>query len=206
MNLTALATALTLIAPPVAADPTFADCPALPAGANPAEWRCEVLTSEATVSFGNVRELRLGTMRLTFAEGRLDNEYAQVVGALRSEPTEVPGLPGTSVRFRYAGYSDFQSNDDRKGEIDLAAVFEGSLLPPGCESGPVHSVLRAAGPTQVVSTDPLTLRFATVDEQLSFPATEGCGPLTRALNHRLGLPSPSGNSYAQTTLVRLQSY
>ncbi|GAB2992926.1 hypothetical protein LWP59_33110 [Amycolatopsis acidiphila] len=200
---TAGLTALTLApAPPAQFD--FSDCPSLPAAADPAEWRCEVLVSQAKISFGRIGDLDLGTMRLTFAEGTLDGEYAQAFGALRDEPTRLPGLPGTSVRLRYAGYSDFQSSDQRKGAIDLTAAIEGPLLHPGCASTPIHSVLQADGPTEVISTGPLTLKFSTTDNQLTFPATTGCGPLGPLLDHRLGLPSAA--SYEQTSYVRLRSY
>jgi hypothetical protein len=196
-------TALTLNpAPPAQFD--FSDCPSLPAAANPAEWRCEVLVSQAKMSFGRVDDLNLGTMRLTFAEGTLDGEYAQVFGALRDEPTRLPSLPGTSIRLRYAGYSDFHSNDQRNGEIDLTASFESPLLRPECASTPIHSVLQADGPTEVVSADPLTLKFSTTDDQLTLPAATGCGIFGPALDHRLGLPS--AGSYEQTTYVRLRSY
>lgn len=188
-----------------AADSTFGDCPALPSGADPAQWRCEVLDSSATLSFGTVRDLRLGPMRLTFAEGRRNGEYAQVFGALRSEPVAVPGLPGATIRFGYGGHSDFQSNDERKGVIDLVAEFDARYLPRDCATGVIHSVLRADGPTEVVSTDPLTLKFATYDHELAVPATEHCGPLGQLVDRRLGLPAAPG-SYEQTTTVRLRDY
>ncbi|GAA4665376.1 hypothetical protein [Amycolatopsis dongchuanensis] len=192
------------VAPAPQAQFDFTDCPALPAAADPSQWRCEVLVSQAKLSFGRVTDLDLGTMRLTFAEGTLDGQYAQVFGALRDEPTRIPNLPGVGLRLRYAGYSDFHSTPERKGAIDLTAAFEGPLLGRACASTPVHSVLRADGPTEVVSTDPLTLRFSTTDSQLTLPATTGCGPLGRLLDHRLGLPSSGG--YQQTTHVQLRSY
>jgi len=67
-------------------------CPTeLPAGADPAAWRCEVLTTDATATIGALGPLANGAARLTFAEGTLDGQYAQVFGALRAEPTPVPG-------------------------------------------------------------------------------------------------------------------
>ncbi|WP_199440265.1 hypothetical protein [Umezawaea beigongshangensis] len=193
-----------------AAEFDFTDCPALPSGADPAEWRCEVLESRGVLSFGNVRDLRMGAVRLTFAEGRLDGEYAQVFGALRSKPVRVPGVPGARVALRCGGHPDFLSDDERKGEIDLAITVSGPLLPTGCtigdEDDPIRSVLQPVGETEVVSQDPPTLRFATVDEQLGFPASD-CGRWTGLLDHRLGLPSPSGaNVLEQTTHVQLRSY
>jgi hypothetical protein len=137
-------------APPAAAETGFdlGDFPKLPAAADPAAWRCEVLFSQATMSFGTVGDLRLGTMRPSFGEGTMDGRYAQVSGALRSEPTPVPGLPGTSLRLRHAGYSDFQSGDERKEAIDLTAAFESPLLPRNCGSGPIQSVKQSDGPTR----------------------------------------------------------
>lgn len=202
----AAAATLALAATPAAAstDPTFADCPALPTGAVASQWRCEVLTSQATLSFGHVRDLPLNTMRITFAEGQLNGEYAQQFGALRSAPTRLPGLPATTLRFRYGGYSDFHSTDERKGAIDLVAELNGPLVPRHCRIGPIHSVLLADGPTEVISTDPEILQFSTIDDQLAFPKATDCGPLADLL---LGLPSPTGtNSYHQTSQVRLQAY
>src|SRR5262245_13625862 len=85
--------AVTVLAGTAHATPTFdfSDCPAIPAGADPAQWRCEVLESTGTVRIGKLGELPGGAMRLTFAEGQLDGKYAQVFGALRSEPIRVPG-------------------------------------------------------------------------------------------------------------------
>ncbi|WP_158892443.1 hypothetical protein [Amycolatopsis anabasis] len=202
--------------PASAAEPVpafdFADCPkTLPAGADPAKWRCEVLISDGTLSFGTVRDLRLNRMRLTFAEGRLNGEYAQVFGALRAEPTRVPGTFGGTLELRYAGYSDFQSNDQRKGEIDLKGSLRGPLLARGCAIGgdddPIHSVIQQVGGLETHPDDPSVHVFHTVDRQLNIPSARGCGPLTRPLNHRLGLPSPSGtNVLTQTTYVKLRSY
>lgn len=107
----------------------FADCPAIPAGADPGLWRCEVLVSTGTLSFGRVRDLALREMRLTFAEGTLNGRFAQVFGSLKAQPTPLPGAPRMSIQLRYAGYSDFESNDERKGEFDLAATVRGRLLP-----------------------------------------------------------------------------
>jgi hypothetical protein len=202
----AAAATLALAATPAVAgtDPTFADCPALPAGAVAGQWRCEVLTSQATLSFGHVRDLHLNTMRMTFAEGRLDGGYAQEFGALRSAPTRLPGVPATTLRFRYGGYSDFHSTGERKGAIELVAELNGPLVPRNCRIGPIHSVLLADGPTEVISTEPEILRFSTIDDELAFPRATGCGPLANLL---LGLPAPADtNSYHQTSQVRLLPY
>ncbi|WP_369785200.1 hypothetical protein [Saccharomonospora xinjiangensis] len=208
-TLAALATPATAAEPPAEFD--FSDCPELPSGADPAQWRCEVLVSTATLSFGALDDVHVRPMRLTFAERWTGGPYEQEFGALRSEPTPLPGLPATTVSFRYGGYSDFQSDDERKGEIDLVAALDGPLLPRDCAIGtqadPIHSVLKQTGPTEVVSNDPLVLRFATIDDQLAMPAVSGCGPWRRMLDHRLGLPSASGdNVLEQETYVAIRHY
>jgi hypothetical protein len=141
------------------------------------------------LSFGNVKALQLGEIRMTFAEGVLDGQFAQVFGAWRHAPAAVPSLPGTAIQLHYGGYSDFQSNQKRKGELDLYATLGGPLFPEGDTIGDL--------------AHPMHL----VDEQLALPAVAGCRPLNRLVNHRLGLPSPSGqNVFQQTSYVRFKLY
>ena len=202
----------------------FADCPAIPAAADPAQWRCEVLMSTGTISFGNVGEQDLGAMRLTFAEGRLDGEFAQVFGALRAEPVAVPGgllgIPGTdergpvlrvSTRVEYAGFADFLSVGDRMGVQHLKLRVISDLLPDTCTIGddadPIKFRPVRVGRHEVVSADPPVLRFSIEDTAFAVPAVRGCGPFDRVVNKRFGLPSPAGaNSMRMTTLVGLKSY
>src|SRR5206468_2430971 len=107
------------LAAPATAEPLpdfdFADCPTIPADSDPAQWRCEVLVSHGRAKIGRIADLPL-TMRMTFAEGRLNGEFAQVFGALRAEPVWVRG---TWVRLEYAGFADFLSVGDRLGEQHL---------------------------------------------------------------------------------------
>jgi hypothetical protein len=183
----------------------FADCPALPAGADPAKWRCEVLMSSGTIRLGNLPEQSTGPMRMTFAEGELDGEYAQVFGALRAEPFRVPSLP-MAMRIEYAGYADFQSDGDRMGEQHLKI----RLLPGTCTIGsdrdPIRfKPVRTSGP-DVVSADPPVLRFTIEDTEFAVPKARGCA-FDRLVNRRLGLPAPAGvNAMTFTTLVGLKSY
>ncbi|WP_240687250.1 hypothetical protein [Amycolatopsis suaedae] len=182
----------------------FADCPALPAGADPALWRCEVLVSTGTLTFGRFHEMPVRTMRTTFAEGTLDGRHAQVFGALRAEPTPLPGPLPVALRPRYAGHFDFHENEQRKGEIDLAFALEGPMLPRTCASTPVHSVVQEHGPAGPVPGHPGVAKFGLVDRQLTVPATTGCGPLGRLLDRYLGLPSPA--VHLQTVYVKMRGY
>lgn len=209
------AAAVTGLAQPAAAEPLptfdFADCPALPEGADPARWRCEVLMSTGTMRFGNLAEQPMGAMRLTFAENGMDEEFAQAFGALRAEPTRVPGLPRTDMRIEYAGFADFLSDGDRMGEQHLKIRLISPFLPHTCTVGsnqdPIRfRPIRTSGP-DVVSTNPRVLRFTIEDTEFAVPRARGCGVFNGLVNKRLGLPAPAGtNVITLNTLVGLKNY
>ncbi|GAB3133506.1 hypothetical protein GCM10027258_02760 [Amycolatopsis stemonae] len=214
MNLLALGavavtvTALGITSGTASADtlPTFdfTDCPAPPANADPGTWRCEAFVSQGKITIHD-QEIPLGEIRLTFSEGRVNGQYAQVFGTLRHAPVRVPGLAGTTLQLRYGGYSDFQSNDERRGELDVYAVLHHPLLRKDCRIGVLHTVVHddPAVPPTVISKTPTTVHFGVVDTTLAVPATTGCGPLGKVADRRLGLPSPSGeNAFHQTTYVQ----
>ncbi|ANN15386.1 hypothetical protein SD37_06775 [Amycolatopsis orientalis] len=189
----------------------FSACPAPPANADPGTWRCEAFVSQGVLTVGD-REITLGEMRLTFSEGEVDGKYAQVFGELRHAPARIDGAFGASMQLKYGGYSDFQSNDERRGELDLYAVLRHPLLPKGCTLGtfdtPLHSVVKddPAVPFEVLSQNPKTVKFGVVDTQLALPRTTGCGRLAPVADRLLGLPSPSGaNTLKQTTYVRFKA-
>lgn len=185
----------------------FTDCPAPPANADPGTWRCEAFVSQGKLTIHD-REVPLGEMRLTFSEGRVDGQYAQVFGALRHEPVSLPGVPGATLQLRYGGYSDFQGNDERRGELDVYAVLRHPLLRKDCRIGVLHTVVHddPAVPPTVISKTPPTMHFGVVDPDLAVPATTGCGPLGKLVDRRLGLPSPSGeNTFHQTTYVQYKA-
>jgi hypothetical protein len=199
----------------------FSDCPAIPAGADPAQWRCEVLVSTGTLSFGTVSEQSAGSMRLTFAEGRLDGKFAQVFGALRAEPVPVPGgllatprqnpLLRMDIQLRYAGFADFLSDGDRMGTQHLKIGVISPLLPKTCTIGSdadpiVFKPIRTAGP-DVISTNPQVLRFTIADSTFAMPRLQGCGAFGPLLSRRLGVPAPSGAStMTLNTFVGLRDY
>jgi hypothetical protein len=186
----------------------FTDCPAPPANADPGTWRCEAFVSKGKLTIDG-KEIPLGEMRLTFSEGRVNGQYAQVFGSMRHAPARVPGLAGATIQLRYGGYSDFQSNDERRGELDVYAVLRHPLLRKDCSIGtasaPLHTVVHddPAVPPRLISDHPKTAYFGVVDPDLALPATHGCGALGKLVDQRLGLPSPSGeNAFYQTTYVQ----
>jgi len=205
LALGAAVAALALLPGTASADelPTFdfTGCPAPPANADPATWRCEAFVSQGKLTIdGEV--IPLGEMRLTFSEGRVNGQYAQVFGTLRHEPVRVPGLAGTTLQLRYGGYSDFQGND----ELDVYVVLRHPLPHKGCSIGtaaaPLHTVVHddPAQPPTVISKNPPTFHFGVVDPDLALPATQGCGPLGELVDRKLGLPSRS--EFHQTTYVQ----
>ncbi|MEV6910313.1 hypothetical protein [Amycolatopsis sp. NPDC051071] len=205
-----------LAAVPAAAAPSplptfdFSACPAPPANADPGTWRCEAFVSQGVLTIGD-RDVPIGEMRLTFSEGKVNGEFAQVFGELRHAPARIPGSFGATMQLKYGGYSDFQSNDERRGELDLYAVLRHPLLPKGCTIGTLdaalHSVVKddPAVPFEVISQNPKTVKFGVVDTQLALPRTSGCGGLAPVADHLLGLPSASGkNTFKQVTYVQFK--
>lgn len=208
----AVAALVGLAAAPAAATPefTFADCPTvLPTGADPAKWRCEEMAATGTVQFGTLPTLDLPMLRMTFAEGTLDGHFAQTFGALRAEPVRIP-RSHLSLRFQYGGFSDFQSNDQRMGEVHLKLAVEGFGVPSTCTIGtdaePIRFVVKRQTPTEVVSTNPLVVRFSIADTAFTVPRSSGCGPFRRMIDKRLGLPSTEGNSLVLHNRVGIRGY
>ncbi|MFF3417595.1 hypothetical protein ACFYW9_23265 [Streptomyces sp. NPDC002698] len=193
----------------------FSDCPALPAGSDPARWRCEVHTAAPLLTIGKV-DVTLAPIIMTHAEGRMpDGTLGQVWGAMHSTSTTVPGgLTGTAagerarqlrlaIKPEYGGRSDFYT-----GRLSLRFRLSSPLLPHGCTIGasaPVDFQVKRSGPSKWVSQDPPVIEFSAYDDTFTAPAAEHCGPLTRPLNRRLGLPAPSGNlmTYDATYTFRM---
>jgi hypothetical protein len=194
----------------------FSDCPALPAGVDPARWRCEVHTAAPQLTMGKVT-VTLATITMTHAEGPLpDGANGQVWGAMHSTPTAVPGgfpaaavgeharLRGLAIQPEYGGRSDFFT-----GQFSLRFRLLSPLLAPNCTIGanaPVDFQLKRSGPSQWVSQDPPLIEFSAYDDTFAAPAAEHCGPLTKLLNQRLGLPAASGNLMTYDAAYTFKTY
>ncbi|MDX5566589.1 hypothetical protein PYK79_29485 [Streptomyces sp. ID05-04B] len=196
----------------------FSACPTadeLPTGADPGTWRCEVMHATGHLRLGAVDEPVAEPMEITFAEGRVHGEFRQVFGEMTAAPLRVAGTP-LSLTPQYGGYSDFLSDDTRRGEFDIRfAVGLAHGLPalpaPGCSVGSdedaVHLILKDTEPTRVVSKDPLVVSFGARDAEFAAPRTSGCGPLGRVLDRVLGLPSTAGaNSFDMAVTVAIRPY
>jgi hypothetical protein len=195
----ALPPAAAMAAP--AAVPAFAfdDCPPLPAGADPAKWRCEEMHATGSVSIGAVT-LPV-TLKTTHAEGRLpgDTQTRFVFGTLRSDPVPVPGgllghrRPGrVTATLQYAGHIDFLAGPPMAEILHLKYRVNGPLIAPGCtigtEDDPLVVVGTIVGDRVPVSDDPPVLAFRVEDHGFAVPRARGCGPLGVLVDRRFGLP------------------
>ncbi|MFJ4800039.1 hypothetical protein [Streptomyces murinus] len=182
----------------------FRDCPPLPAGADPARWRCEVHTAAPVLTIGKVT-VRLAPITMTHAEGPLpDGGDGQVWGAMHSTPTSVPGVRGLAIQPEYGGRSDFYT-----GTFSLRFRLLGHLLAPGCTIGataPVDFQLKRSGPSTWVSQDPPLIEFSAYDDTFAAPAAERCGPHAPLVNHRLGLPAAEGNLMTYDASYTFKTY
>ncbi|MFD3329642.1 hypothetical protein [Streptomyces sp. NPDC058701] len=196
----------------------FSACPTvdeLPAGADPGTWRCEVMHATGHLRMGAVDEPLNEPMEITFAEGRVDGEFRQIFGVMTAAPIRVGRTPLT-LTPQYGGYSDFLSDDTRRGEFDIKfalGLAHGlpALPPSGCSVGSdedaVHLVLKDTVPTRVISKEPLVVAFGAQDAEFAAPGTHDCGPLSRTLDRALGLPSASGaNTFDMDVRVAIRPY
>ncbi|MER7575167.1 hypothetical protein [Streptomyces sp. NPDC126514] len=196
----------------------FSACPTvdeLPADADPGTWRCEVMHATGHLRMGAVDEPLTEPMKITFAEGRVDGEFRQVFGEMAAAPIQVGRTPLT-LTPQYGGYSDFLSDDTRRGEFDLTfAIGAARILPAlpssGCSVGSdedaVHLVLKDTAPTRVLSKDPLVVAFSAQDTEFAAPGTSGCGRLNRAVDRVLDLPSAAGaNAFDMDVTVAIRPY
>ncbi|RII11303.1 hypothetical protein DSC45_28865 [Streptomyces sp. YIM 130001] len=194
----------------------FGACPAraeLPADADPGTWRCEAMEATGHLKVGGVDEPIDRPIRITFAEGRVDGAFRQVFGDMTAEPIRVGGSPLT-LTPQYGGYSDFESDDVRRGELDLTFAVGlrgvpggGHACAVGSDRDAVHLVLQDTDPTRVISEEPLVVAFGAEDRRFAVPCTSGCGPLGRVLDHRLDLPSPVGdNRISLDAVVGIRPY
>ncbi|NGO07173.1 hypothetical protein G5C60_05805 [Streptomyces sp. HC44] len=191
----------------------FGACPSLselPAGADPGAWRCEAMNAVGHLTLGRIDQPLGKALTITFAEGTVNGEFHQVFGEMRAAPVRIRGTALT-ITPRYAGHSDFQSNDERRGELDLKFRLSGPAVPPGCSIGtdaaPVRLVLKETEAPTVVSPDPLVVSFGVEDKRFAGPTTSGCGRLGPVLDAALRLPSPGGaNGIDLDARVAFRSY
>ena len=209
--------------PGQAAIPTFdySDCPQLPAGVDPAKWRCEVMVAQGTATLGDAT-VPIDFTRVTHAEGPMpDGTPGQVFGAFRAARLPVPGRQSGDGRGHGHGPKlwlqphltvapDFYS---QTGAMSLTFQLTGPRLGEHCTIGtaaaPVQvAAARVPGTTQWLSQDPPVITFQVLDQTFSAPKVTGCGRAEAAeLNRRFGLPSSSGkNQFGGTAYYSFKTY
>ncbi|NUP47112.1 MAG: hypothetical protein HOW97_07325 [Catenulispora sp.] len=209
---TALATGTV---PTTIPDFDYSDCPQLPAGVDPAKWRCEVLVAEGTVTIsGTPVPFRFDAV--THAEGLMpDGTDGQVFGAFRASKLPVPGRQSGDghgaklwMQPRLTSVPDFFSNGGMNLAFELSGPGLGGRCAIGTDATPVQVVAaRVEGTTQRLSEDPPIIGFGLRDEVLTMPETDGCGRAAEKLNRRFGLPSPSGaNQLDGTAFYSFKTY
>jgi len=198
--------------------PTFdySDCPQLPAGVDPAKWRCEVLVGEGTATIGGAA-VPFDFTRVTHAEGPMpDGTPGQVFGGFRAARLPVPGRqsgdgrgPKLWIQPHLTVAPDFYS---QTGAMSLTFQLTGPRLGDHCTIGttaaPVQvAAARVPGTAQWLSQDPPVIAFDVLDQTFSTPKVSGCGQATGELNRRFGLPSPSGsNQLSGSALYSFKTY
>jgi hypothetical protein len=207
------ATALPLGAATAHADPPphfeYRDCPPIPSWADPAEWRCEDHIATGTLTVGGVGPIRVRIISMTHAEGpRPDGTSGQVFGRLQAAAERVPGTR-LWLRPESAGPSDFLTPG---GVINLRFRLTGPGLGRHCTLGsagdpiPIRLTPAPGGPVQVSANPPIR-RMQGTDTTFAVPAATGCGPATRRIDRRFGLPAASGaNRLAMTVTYSYKTY
>ncbi|MET7621524.1 hypothetical protein [Streptomyces sp. NPDC005408] len=215
------APALAADAPPIPSY-DFSDCPDIPAGVDATRWKCEVLIATGSLTVGSRNVPELAPMTITHAEGPLsDGSNGQVFGALRGAPSAVPGglldnaaadhnpLLSLSLQPEYGGRSDFYSVGNSLGLFTMRFRVLSPLLPHSCVIGgdtPIELRLQRTGSSQWVSKNPPVIRFDARDDAFAAPAADGCRPLGRLVNDRLGLPTTTGNAITLSAYYTFKTY
>jgi hypothetical protein len=230
--LAGLATALTMVAAPAApalADdpiPTFdfADCPTLPAGADPNASLCfnAVVTSGSMV-LGKFTQSIDKPVKMTFADAYLPEtrEHKIIFGKLRSEKMLVmPGIFGDPIftavyaKPEYAGGFEFKNFQVKMNmKIRLTNPFIGGNCLIGSDSDPIRLDL-ITGTTNppppntpitgkapvIIGSDGTTVTrsLGHVDNSFSVPGARGCaldlGLVNEIVNSQAGVPSAAGKN------------
>ncbi|WP_018653142.1 hypothetical protein [Actinomadura flavalba] len=221
---------LSAVAAPASAAPTlptfsFADCPKLPAGADPAFWQCNVAyTYGGTFKLGKIETTITKPIILTYANGfdPVTLEEGVVFGSFKAEKFQVqkglfgdPFLTAVYAQPKYAGGLGF--TEDYRLKLNLRVNVQNPILTGNCDIGsnsnpirlqlgiaptnppPPNTPIQGEPPTPV-QDEPPTLKTTVVDNAFSVPGSNGCGlglgPINALVNSYAGIPSAAGRNTA----------
>ncbi|MFD0685213.1 hypothetical protein [Actinomadura fibrosa] len=224
--------ATALSAPASAAEPipsfSFAKCPALPAGADPTWWNCNVaIISGGQFKLGKLDQRLTSPMTLTYAVG-FDPETLEqkvVVGGFQADRMLVqPGIFGDPIltavyaKPEYGGFMDLVNGDVLLNlKVKVINPVLGGNCYIGTSSNPIklHLTFGTTSPPPPnkpitgsypvdVSTDPPVFKATMVDNSFAVPGGSNCGPISAGglnwiVNLQGGLPSAAGNNAAVFT-------
>jgi len=203
---------------------SFADCPALPAGADPIFWQCNVaITYGGTFKLGSINTTITTPITLTYANG-FDPETLEekvVFGSFKASKFQVqPGLfgdPFVTAIYAQPKYAGGFGLADSKVKLGLKVNVQNPLLGGNCYIGSASKPISLSlgitatsppppntpiegSPPEVVQDDPPVLKTTVVDNAFSVPKASGCGfglgPLNAAVNLYAGLSSAAGKNTA----------
>ncbi|MEU9020998.1 hypothetical protein [Actinomadura sp. NPDC048394] len=204
-------------APPATLD--LSDCPdVLPVGADPADWFCNVLVTNAgRMKIGGIDQQITAPMRITLLSGTDPRTGAEISKFVKMRSTAMTvaggalGIPGTEkiplfalkVKPQYAGKIDLDIVD-RKTRLDLKIKLINQLLGDTCyvgsDTAPISLDLDLADITPAPGPDgTFWVKINATDDTFAVPKTNGCGFAAPIADLRGGLPSASGANHAQLT-------
>ncbi|MEV4677096.1 MULTISPECIES: hypothetical protein [Actinomadura] len=189
---------------------SFDKCPALPSGADPTWWNCNVaIITGGQFKLGRLDQAITSPITLTYAVGfdPVTLEQKVIVGGFQAGKMLVkPGIFGDPLfsavyaRPEYAGFMDLQNGDVL---LNLKVKVINPNLGPYCYIGSNGNPIKLHlifGSTPVdVSTDPPVFKATMVDNSFAVPGSSGCGlagTLNWAVNSQAGVPSAAGNNTA----------
>ncbi|MEU9021590.1 hypothetical protein [Actinomadura sp. NPDC048394] len=202
---------------------SFAKCPALPSGADPTWWNCNVaIITGGQFKLGRLDQAITSPITLTYAVGfdPVTLEQKVIVGGFQADKMLVrPGIFGDPIftavyaKPEYAGFMDLQNGDVL---LNLKVKVINPNLGPYCSIGSngdpikLHLIFGTTSPpppnrpisgsTPVdVSADPPVFKATMVDNSFAVPGSSGCGlggTLNWVVNSQAGVPSAAGNNTA----------
>ncbi|MBW8482003.1 hypothetical protein [Actinomadura parmotrematis] len=185
----------------------FADCPALPAGADAGTWTCYALTSSDTLlRFNKMSAHTTAPVKLTVAQGKVGGQAVAKVGALRADPIPfVTGIAGTPAEIPHPlGWKVEISPTGTVApgalvphELGLTARILGTGLGASCTIGPAKIKTDLQWVLPWVDADGLAWKLKAYDSVYALPAAKNCNGQDLAVDTLIGVPANATSNHFQ---------
>ncbi|MQY07017.1 hypothetical protein [Actinomadura macrotermitis] len=222
-------TALSVAAAPAAlADsvPTFsfADCPKLPAGADPAFWQCNVaVTTSGTMKLGKLDQAITSPITITYANGfdPVTGVEGAVFGSFKAGRMLVKkgifGDPFVTAVYAQPKYVGGFGLANGKLQLSLKVSVQNPMLGSYCTIGsntrpikldlgigttspPPPNTPISGSPPEQVTFDPPVMKATVVDNAFAVPGADNCGLdlglMNATVNLYAGVPAAAGYNTA----------